>query len=78
MTFTISKLKQFVTQIKVIATFYFRWNAYNQHKPNIFGINSYVNLYNCPVAFEFSIEQKAADEILSLTKEIKNFENHTV
>lgn len=37
-----------------------------------------MNLYNCPVTFEFIIQQKAADEILSLTKEIKNFENHTV
>lgn len=30
------------------------------------------------MAFEFSIEQKAADDILNFTKEIKNFENHTV
>ena len=30
------------------------------------------------MAFEFTIEQKAADNILKLTEEVKNFENHAV
>ena len=30
------------------------------------------------MAFEFTIEQKAADEILDLTKKVKNFKNHAV